>query len=266
MAFWRNLKEGYDHFEVTHLEPKVDVCNRKYVFDAHPVTAESTTFNAQGACPEYKLPDEIADAVTAKQKADEAEFKVQVAALDAQERAAADAELAMKMEAAKPKKPPVDLLASIMPKSPTPTAGPVATGAVSVADAKPINVPIPKPSPLAVSRPEIASGYDATEKPHEADVIGNFLSYVKVPDFGKKDEAPQSAQPPVQQAVAAPVTAVPTPSEPTKPKASVAPAAVATPKPVAASAPAPAPVAAPPASSTATAEAPWWKKLNPFGG
>ncbi|WP_439572498.1 L,D-transpeptidase family protein [Phreatobacter sp.] len=34
MAFWRNLKEGYDHFEVTRHEPQVDVCERRYVFNA----------------------------------------------------------------------------------------------------------------------------------------------------------------------------------------------------------------------------------------
>lgn len=34
MAFWRNLKEGYDHFEVTRQEPQVDVCERRYVFNA----------------------------------------------------------------------------------------------------------------------------------------------------------------------------------------------------------------------------------------
>ena len=28
------LKQGYDHFEVTRLEPKVDVCEKHYVFDA----------------------------------------------------------------------------------------------------------------------------------------------------------------------------------------------------------------------------------------
>src|SRR5215472_11410891 len=37
MPFWRMLKEGNDHFEVTHLEPKVDVCEKRYVFDAEPV-------------------------------------------------------------------------------------------------------------------------------------------------------------------------------------------------------------------------------------
>jgi hypothetical protein len=37
MPFWRMLKEGNDHFELTHLEPKVDVCEKRYVFDAEPV-------------------------------------------------------------------------------------------------------------------------------------------------------------------------------------------------------------------------------------
>ena len=27
MAFWKMLKEGNDHFMVSHLEPKVDVCD-----------------------------------------------------------------------------------------------------------------------------------------------------------------------------------------------------------------------------------------------
>ena len=37
MAFWKMLKEGYDHFEVTRHEPKVDVCEKHYVFDAEIV-------------------------------------------------------------------------------------------------------------------------------------------------------------------------------------------------------------------------------------
>jgi murein L,D-transpeptidase YafK len=34
MPFWRMLKDGNDHFEVTRLEPKVNVCEYRYVFDA----------------------------------------------------------------------------------------------------------------------------------------------------------------------------------------------------------------------------------------
>ena len=28
------LKEGSDHFEVTRAEPKIDVCEKRYVFNA----------------------------------------------------------------------------------------------------------------------------------------------------------------------------------------------------------------------------------------
>src|SRR5216683_2153495 len=34
MPFWKMIKEGYDHFEVTRQEPKVEFCEKKYVFDA----------------------------------------------------------------------------------------------------------------------------------------------------------------------------------------------------------------------------------------
>jgi hypothetical protein len=31
--FWKNIKTGYDYFEITHRPPEVDVCARKYVFN-----------------------------------------------------------------------------------------------------------------------------------------------------------------------------------------------------------------------------------------
>ena len=43
MPFWQMLKIGNDHFEATHLEPKVDVCDRRYVFDARPLPGSSTS-------------------------------------------------------------------------------------------------------------------------------------------------------------------------------------------------------------------------------
>lgn len=71
-AFWKMLKRGNDHFEVTRLEPKVDVCEKKYVFDAEPVNASTPLrFNPTGACPPYIVPQEVADAVNDKQRHDE---------------------------------------------------------------------------------------------------------------------------------------------------------------------------------------------------
>jgi murein L,D-transpeptidase YafK len=69
MAFWKMLKEGYDHFEVTRREPKVDVCERHYVFDAE----SSGKFSASDHCPAYKVPEQIASAVQEKQHRDEAQ-------------------------------------------------------------------------------------------------------------------------------------------------------------------------------------------------
>jgi murein L,D-transpeptidase YafK len=98
MPFWRMLKEGNDHFEVMHLEPKVDVCEKRYVFDAEPVggvangptrnesvrwpgngLAAATTvvvpsFDPTGWCPAYQIPHEIALAVAEKNRRDESQM------------------------------------------------------------------------------------------------------------------------------------------------------------------------------------------------
>jgi murein L,D-transpeptidase YafK len=76
MAFWKMIKEGYDHFEVTHQEPKVDFCEKKYVFDAirAPNATRDPVFNAAAKCPAYAIADDLADAVRQKQEADNAEY------------------------------------------------------------------------------------------------------------------------------------------------------------------------------------------------
>jgi murein L,D-transpeptidase YafK len=56
MAFWRMLKQGYDHFEITRQEPKVGVCDRRYVFDAQ----SSGNFSPTELCPAYSVSQEIA--------------------------------------------------------------------------------------------------------------------------------------------------------------------------------------------------------------
>jgi murein L,D-transpeptidase YafK len=75
MAFWRMIKQGNDIFEVTHQEPKVDVCGKRYVFDAQT----KGHFDPRRPCPAYTLPEEIAAAVAAKQQKDEREFAALVA-------------------------------------------------------------------------------------------------------------------------------------------------------------------------------------------
>jgi hypothetical protein len=64
-AFWKMLKDGYDHFNATHQEPKVAVCDRHYVFDAAAPedSTKALSFNPKGACPAYQLDKTVADAV-----------------------------------------------------------------------------------------------------------------------------------------------------------------------------------------------------------
>jgi murein L,D-transpeptidase YafK len=59
-AFWKMLKEGYDDFEATKQEPKVAVCEQRYVFDAD---SGGKPFNPRGACPAYQLDKTVAQAV-----------------------------------------------------------------------------------------------------------------------------------------------------------------------------------------------------------
>src|SRR5216684_2581285 len=75
MPFWKMIKEGYDHFEVTRQEPKVDFCEKKYVFDAAkpPDATKDLVFDASAKCPAYVIPDEVANAVRDKQQADQTE-------------------------------------------------------------------------------------------------------------------------------------------------------------------------------------------------
>jgi hypothetical protein len=64
-AFWKMLKEGYDHFEATRQEPKVAVCEKRYVFDpAAPDNASRPlSFSPSGACPAYQIDKNIAEVV-----------------------------------------------------------------------------------------------------------------------------------------------------------------------------------------------------------
>jgi murein L,D-transpeptidase YafK len=76
LAFWQMLKTGNDHFEATHLEPKVDVCDRHYVFDAQPRpnSPNPLVFNPTGRCPAFIVNSKIARPAEEKQRADEVEY------------------------------------------------------------------------------------------------------------------------------------------------------------------------------------------------
>jgi murein L,D-transpeptidase YafK len=67
--FWKQLKVGADHFEVTKTEPAVGVCGKRYVFDA---TADRS-LEASAPCPALKRDDAVEAAVADKQAHDDAQ-------------------------------------------------------------------------------------------------------------------------------------------------------------------------------------------------
>jgi murein L,D-transpeptidase YafK len=66
IAFWRNLKLGYDIFEVTRKEPDVAACGGRYVFDSR--RKDGLPIEAAAACP--PLETSIAPEVVAKRSED----------------------------------------------------------------------------------------------------------------------------------------------------------------------------------------------------
>ncbi|MDG4878582.1 murein L,D-transpeptidase [Mesorhizobium sp. WSM4935] len=74
--FWKMLKVGYDNFEITKVPPKVDVCEKRYVFNQ--VAPEGTTFDPTGPCPATTQPDSLKTAYADYEKRYDAAFKAAV--------------------------------------------------------------------------------------------------------------------------------------------------------------------------------------------
>ena len=72
--FWTMLKEGYDQFEVTKVPPKVDVCEKRYVFNRIP--EGTAAFSPTAACPPSTQPGSLVTAYQSYQKSYDAAFAI----------------------------------------------------------------------------------------------------------------------------------------------------------------------------------------------
>jgi len=227
MPFWKMLKEGYDTFEMTHLEPKVDVCGRKYVFNANP----SESLNAAEACPaNLGQPPELVASLANKAKADYAQAEVLFAKLEEQRRVDEDKKVQLALAAEKKKADEEKALAEaearrieaarnpsafarLIGAEPNPDAD-VVPGPVIV---PPTGAPVPVPDPRG---PQIhAVALAAAEPPAEkAGAISRLFSFMT----GESSET----QPP---AISSPAGSAPAPLivPPSSAAASPTPAAVA---------------------------------------
>jgi murein L,D-transpeptidase YafK len=250
VPFWKMLKVGNDHFEVTRQVPKVDVCNRSYVFDAD---AGGAPFNASAACPAYTVPPAIASAVAAKEAADDAKYASAVGdlqvkaekAAEAQRKAEAKAAAAAQVEAeraahpslfrrllgVKPAPPPAEEAeagnALPLPMA-SPAEGPVSKAGAGAGPAAATPLPRPKPK-VRRQAAEVVAAVEAGKKKAAA-----------APPAAKGQPA-MKALPTLDAEAATQKPGTPK-KKPVPPLPDVMPAAVAAPEPV-------------PAAPTATADA-----------
>lgn len=195
IAFWRMLKVGYDNFEVTGQEPKVDVCSQRYVFNSVP--QNGVTVSPTGACPPMSVPDPIRVAVAEKETKDEAETLVLASKLDVE-----DAREKERMDRAAT----AAMVANALPSTAAPmsvasapvslTTGASATVASGDAGkgtpgkpAKPLVAPIPAAAPTEVARteatppasanePEMAAAYAPSSEPEPRGFFARVLKTV----------------------------------------------------------------------------------------
>ncbi len=72
--FWKMIKVGYDHFELTRRPPVVDVCEKKYVFNQ--VATEGEGFSPSGVCPTTETPPALTMAYSSYSKSFQSAFEV----------------------------------------------------------------------------------------------------------------------------------------------------------------------------------------------
>ncbi|MCC6982422.1 MAG: transcriptional regulator [Bauldia sp.] len=132
--FWWMLKEGYDSFEATRTVPGVNVCDRRYVFNAD---AGGARFDANAVCPPYSVPEPTRTLVAQRSAAERLTYQNLIARMGGR---------------AEPPPPPA--IASALPPATTPAPG--ASGPF-VVGAAPTPAPSAGAAPMPLSRPEVVA-------------------------------------------------------------------------------------------------------------
>jgi murein L,D-transpeptidase YafK len=76
--FWKNLKEGYDQFEITKRPPEFAICEKKYVFNK----SVAGRMNPTGQCPAMSTPPAMEMALSAYNKKYDADYDKAMKKLD----------------------------------------------------------------------------------------------------------------------------------------------------------------------------------------
>ncbi|MBL1404466.1 MAG: murein L,D-transpeptidase [Rhizobiales bacterium] len=70
--FWKMLKEGYDHFDLTRRPVKINVCEKRYLFNRKAANGE--TFSSTSSCPKVTMNAGLLSAYSARRTSHEGIF------------------------------------------------------------------------------------------------------------------------------------------------------------------------------------------------
>lgn len=131
--FWQMLKQGYDHFEITRVPPKINTCEKRYVFN----TQSSQPYPTSGTCPKMEMPASLALAYTKRKNEHRAAFEALMAKQEGRKpaelkpltvSAALPGVIVNLPEPEVPETPAAPLPKSEPAQASPPTASPIATG------------------------------------------------------------------------------------------------------------------------------------------
>ena len=166
-AYWSMLKEGADYFEVTKKAPKVDVCEKRYVFNRN--VDEGERFSSVNECPPTNMPRSLATAFTIRQDKDQEKFDRILKQLRAS-------------PFVKPEDKPLTVVASIKAK---PTIGPL-----TLTDPQPVAPPTPPETQDVETNNDEAAPQGQQQDPFSAEVTSPVVSNNA---SGQSANIPQSA-------------------------------------------------------------------------
>jgi murein L,D-transpeptidase YafK len=159
MPFWRMLKDGSDHFEVTRRPPVIGVCDKRYVFNVNT----SSKLNASAACPaDMRVPEQLDVAVKQKQAKDQQVFLAMSAKLDGQDQVAASK--AVTDAAARQGSAEAEAVAASPAAFATPVVQEGNAASLAIGGVPAPGMPLPVPSPVRMSLEPAAAPPAATVK------------------------------------------------------------------------------------------------------
>ncbi len=144
--FWKMIKVGYDHFELTKRPPKVDVCDRRYVFNQ--VTEVGEEFEAEEVCPPSETPHALQLAYAAQQRKYERDYAEALAEVIKEENKAAQTLIAAPVAA------PAAPTTQTVQQSPRLLTSPTTAA----------SVPLPTSATAAMTAPQAPAEQPSTKK------------------------------------------------------------------------------------------------------